>query len=246
MAGFQKAGVRACIEPGDAAPQRHDAQLTAAQVFHVHIRDFQLAPGGRFHRFGDIYNMPVVKIQAGHSIVALGTGRLFLDAHRHAFVVEFNHAVAFRVMDIVAKNDRAATEVVNNFTHTHLAEKNVVAQDKRYRLTRDEFLADQKCLGNAFGLRLHSVGKLYSPAAAVTEQGLETRRVLRRGDDQYVADARRHECSQRIVDHRLVVNRLQLLAGYQRQRIESASGPPRQDDSFFDFVHEFSPVIISL
>jgi hypothetical protein len=49
-------------------------------------------------------------------------------------------------------------------------------------------------------------------SAAVAQQHFEARRVLRRGNDQHVADAGQHQRAQRVVDHRLVVHRQQLLA----------------------------------
>ena len=58
--------------------------------------------------------------------------------------------------------------------------------------------------------------------AAIAEQAAELRQVVRRRDHQDVADAGQHQHRQRIVDHRLVVDRQQLLAmtasviGYSR------------------------------
>jgi hypothetical protein len=50
-------------------------------------------------------------------------------------------------------------------------------------------LADEEGLRQAVRARLHRVRKRSGPTAAVAEQLLEARRVLRRGDDQDVADA---------------------------------------------------------
>ena len=55
-------------------------------------------------------------------------------------------------------------------------------------------------------------------------------RVLRRGDHQHVADARQHQRRQRVVDHRLVVDRDQLLADAQRDRMQPRPGAAGQDD----------------
>ena len=46
---------------------------------------------------------------------------------------------------------------------------------------------------------------------AIAQQGLESRQILRGGNDQDVADARQHERGRRVVNHRLVINRQQLL-----------------------------------
>ena len=54
---------------------------------------------------------------------------------------------------------------------------------------------------------------------AVAEQTLELRRVLRGRDDEDFADTRKHERRQRVVDHRLVVDRHELLADALGDRV---------------------------
>ena len=61
---------------------------------------------------------------------------------------------------------------------------------------------------------MHFVGKLYTELMAVSEQCLKTRGVLRCGDDQDVADACIHKNRQRIIDHRLVIDREKLFRCY--------------------------------
>jgi hypothetical protein len=47
-----------------------------------------------------------------------------------------------------------------------------------------------------------------------------------------VADARQHQGAQRVVDHRLVVDRQQLLADALRDRIQPGAGAAGEDDAF--------------
>ena len=54
---------------------------------------------------------------------------------------------------------------------------------------------------------------------------------MRGGDDQDIPDARQHEGGQRVVDHRFVVNREQLLADQTGEWIEPRSCPARENDS---------------
>jgi hypothetical protein len=61
---------------------------------------------------------------------------------------------------------------------------------------------------------LYDVLEIDAPLAAITEQLLKARGVLRGGDDEDVFDARQHEGGKRVVDHRFVVDRQQLL-GYR-------------------------------
>ena len=112
-----------------------------------------------------------------------------------------------------------------------VAVEDVVAQDECAGLAGDEVLADGECLRQAVGARLLGVGQVHAVARAVPEQALEVGEVRRRGDDQYVPDARQHEGGQRVVDHGLVVDRQQLLGGHERERVQARAGPAGEDDA---------------
>ena len=71
-----------------------------------------------------------------------------------------------------------------------------------------------------------------SPTVAVAQHRLDASAIDGGGDDQHVADPRQHQRAQRVVDHRLVVDRQHLLADRQCGRIEARTGPPGQDDAF--------------
>ena len=92
-----------------------------------------------------------------------------------------------------------------------VAVEDVVAQDQGRVAVADEVRTDDEGLGEAVRARLDGVLQVDAPPATVTEQLLEARGVLRRGDDQDVADAGQQQRGQRVVDHRLVVDRQQLL-----------------------------------
>ncbi|GAO26334.1 hypothetical protein ALISP_6154 [Alicycliphilus sp. B1] len=96
---------------------------------------------------------------------------------------------------------------------------------------RQESLADQKGLRKPIGAGLHGVLQVHAPLAAVAQQLLEARRVLRRADEEDVADAREHQGAERVVDHGLVVHRQQLLADRQRGRVQPGAGAAGEDDA---------------
>src|ERR1019366_525390 len=64
-----------------------------------------------------------------------------------------------------------------------------------------------------------------------SEEVLELGEVARSGDDQDLADAGKHQRRKRVVDHRLVVNRHELLADSAGDRVKSCPGAPGEDDS---------------
>ena len=69
------------------------------------------------------------------------------------------------------------------------------------------------------------------PLVPVAQQIAERRLVARRGDDQKFADAGRHQRRQRIINHRLVVDRQQLLRQRHGDRVQAGAGAARQDNS---------------
>ena len=113
-----------------------------------------------------------------------------------------------------------------------VAVEDVVAEHEGARLAGDEVLADREGLREAVRARLLGVGQVHAVARAVPEQALEVGEVGRRGDDQDVPDARKHEGGQRVVDHGLVVDRQQLLGGHERERVQARAGPACEDDAF--------------
>src|SRR6184192_2499395 len=66
--------------------------------------------------------------------------------------------------------------------------------------------------------------------------------VLRRADDEDVADTRQHQRAERVIDHRLVVHRQQLLADRQGGRMQPRAGPAGEDDALACAVHGRSSV----
>jgi hypothetical protein len=91
--------------------------------------------------------------------------------------------------------------------------------------------ADQIGLRQAIRAGLHRVADLHAPLRAVAEQGLEQRLLVRRVDDEHFADARQHQGAERVIDHRLVVDRQQLLADALGDRIQPGAGAAGQDDT---------------
>ena len=96
----------------------------------------------------------------------------------------------------------------------------------------DELAADHERLREPFGPRLHRVLDLQPDVAAVAEQPAEAVDVGRRRDEQDVPDARQHERRQRVIHHRLVVNRQELLGDDEGQRMEAGSGPAGKKNPF--------------
>ena len=81
-------------------------------------------------------------------------------------------------------------------------------------------------------VRLLGVGELEAELVAVAQQPPEHRQVGGGGDDQDLADPGEHQHRDRVVDHRLVVDRQELLGDHLRHRIEPRARAAGEDDAF--------------
>ena len=113
-----------------------------------------------------------------------------------------------------------------------VAVEDVVAEDKGRVVVADEVGADDEGLGETIRAGLDGVLQVDAPRAAIAEELFEARGVLRGGDDQDVADAGQHQRGQRVVDHRLVVDRQQLLGDRQGGGMEPGAGAASEDEAF--------------
>lgn len=230
---LQQGVVRAGIEPGVAAAHGLDVELAAREVGLVDVGDLEFTACRWLYRLRDIDDVPIVEIEACHGEIRLWLGWLLLEAHGLTLLVELDNAVALGVADIVGKDRRAVRLRGRTLHHDSKvgAVEDVVAQDERTALTREELLADQERLRESFRLRLHGVRDGDAPLRTVAEQALEVRIVRRRRDHKDVPDTREHQCRQRIVDHRLIIDRHELLRHRNRQRIQPRARSTRQDNS---------------
>ena len=237
------------VEPRVAAAQGHDGQRLLLQVHLVERGDLELAARGRLHPMRLGGHVARVEVQSGDGVGALGLGGLLLDGDGTALAVELHDAETLGVVHVVAE-DRGPTGLgvlhgARQVARQAVAVEDVVAEHQGARLAGDELLADGERLGQAVGARLLGVGQVHAVARAVPEQALEVGQVRRRGDDQDVPDARQHEGGQRVVDHRLVVDRQQLLGGHERERVQAGAGTAGKDDAFHIFRPLQSKIVIN-
>ena len=181
----------------------------------VHGGDFQLATGRGLDALGYIDHLVRVEVQAYHCIVRLGLCRFLFDGEAVSVCIELGHAIAFGVAHPIAEYGG----LLFFFGSTHgLAEhggkpvsvENVVAQHQAGGIVTDELLADEEGLCQAVGRGLLGIFETHAEVAAIAQQTLEARQVVRGGDDEYLADAGQHEHGYGVVYHGLVEYRKHL------------------------------------
>ena len=235
LRGLVQALHGAGVQPRVPAAQGDHGQRPLLQVHPVEVGDLQLAAGRRLDPMGLGGDVARVEVESGDGVGALGLGGLLLDGDGPPLAVELHDAEALGVVHVVAE-DRGPTGLcvldgARQVARQAVAVEDVVAEHERARLAVDELLADGERLREAVRRGLLGVGEVHAVARAVPEQALEVGEVGRRGDDQDVPDARKHEGGQRVVDHGLVVDRQQLLGGHERERVQAGAGPSGEDDA---------------
>ena len=235
LRGLVQALHGAGVQPRVAAAQGDDGQRPLLQVHLVEGRDLQLAAGGGLDLGSTEGHVARVEVEAGDGVARLGLGGLLLDGDGPPLRIELHDAEALGVVHVVAEDRGPARLCVldgaRQVARQTVAVEDVVAEHERAGLTIDELLANGEGLGQAVRRGLLRVGEADAEARAVAQQTFEVGQVLRRGDDQDVLDARQHEGRQRVVDHRLVVDRQQLLGGHERERVQARAGPAGEDDA---------------
>ena len=233
LGGLHEALEGASVEPGRAAVHDLDAELAAAQVLAVDVSDFVLAARRGLEVGGDVDDLVVVEVQSGDRVVALGLCGFFFDRKGFALRVKLDHAVALGVAHGVGKHD-AALRVGRGLEDAgHLGSvKDVVAQNQRHRVVANEVAAEHEGLRQTVGLVLHRVLEAAAELRTVAQKLVKQRRVVRRRDEQDFANSGLHQGRKRVVNHRLIVHRHELLADAVRERMESGAGTAGQDDAF--------------
>ena len=234
LPGFEQAVVGAGVEPGVAATHDLDIELALFEVEAVEVGDLEFATGRRLEVAGAVDDRVVVEVEAGDGVVGFGLLRLFFEAQDLAVGVELGNAITLGVMHVVGEDGRACATLVGvaeNIVEV-VAIEDVVTQHEGRVVVADEVGADDEGLGKAVRAGLDGVLQVDAPLATVAEQLLEARGILRGGDDQDVANAGQQQRGQRVVDHRLVVDRQQLLGYRQGGRMEPGTGAAGEDEAF--------------
>ena len=226
--GLGEGIVGAGVQPGEAAAEDLNLELSGGQEFLVDSGDLQLAAGRWLDVFGDFHHLVGVEIKAHHGVVALGALGFLLYREAVAGGVELGHAVTLGVGDPVAEDGGFVIIGVGDGLAEELGEavavEDVVAQHEADAVVADELFSDYEGLGKAVGRGLLGILKVHAEVAAISQQPTEPRQIGRRGYYQNLPYPRQHQCADGIVDHWLVVYGQQLLADAFRNGVKSCAG----------------------
>jgi hypothetical protein len=109
--------------------------------------------------------------------------------------------------------------------------KEVVPQHECCAIRPNVGSADDERPSEPVWNRLNCIADGDTELETIAQQPAECFGIGGRSDDQDVAYTRKYERRQRVVDHRFVKNRQQLLARTQSYWMQSRTGSPRKNDS---------------
>ena len=149
-------------------------------------------------------------------------------------LIELDHAVTLRVADVIPEDGRA-------FFLFAGADEEIFKPLPKKMLSpriRQEWLPLMKsaarrnawAMPSGFGCVMYS--KEHPHWLPSPKEFAELPAVVWRGDDGNLTDARQKENRQRIIDHRLIVDRQQLFADAEREGMKPRTGTARQQDTF--------------
>ena len=231
--GLEQRIGRAGVEPGESAAEPFDVQGVVLEIDAVEVGDLVLATRARLQRGSDIADVLVVEIEPRHGVMRLGIVGLFLEREGAAVRIEFDHAEPLRIADGIGEHRGPVRPGRGPLEHRReaLAVKHVVAEHERRAGAVEKAAADHERLGEAIGARLLGIRERNTKPGAVAQEPLEMGQVVRRGDHEDLAKAREHERRERVVDHRLVVDRQELLRDGERHRMQPCAGAAGEHDA---------------
>ena len=113
-----------------------------------------------------------------------------------------------------------------------LTVEDVISQNQGHILGTHEIPPDQKGLGQTTGTGLNRVVDGKTDMAPIPEHPFKILDIVRRRDQQYLADTGQHQCREGIIDHRFVVDGQKLLADGPRDRVKPRARTASQNDAF--------------
>ena len=240
--GIDQGFLRPRIQPGKALPEERDIQLTLLEIASVQIRDLELPPRGGLQLPRIIYDPIIIEVESRHRVIGFRELRLLLNGDGLPLFIKGNDAEALRIIHIVTEDRRPSLlrgGLSQNLPEA-VARENIVPENHRDGIPADKVRPDQEGLGEPVRRGLYSIAQTDAKLRSVTEKLLKAGRIHRRGDQEDIPDAGVHKNGERIIDHRLVIDRKQLLGCHPRERVKSRAGASGQYNSLHDFPQKSS------
>jgi hypothetical protein len=198
------------------------------------VGDLELAAARRHQVVHDAERVGPQEVHADRDEVALGPSRLLFETDYVALRVQLRDAEALGIGDLVQEGAgaaRAGLELAGRVRQRR-TEQDVVPEDAAESVVADEVAGQADGVGDALRPALIAVREIQPEVLAVRQQLHDVTDALAADDDHDFADAHAGQRRDRVVDHRPVVDRQQMLVGDDGQREEAGGRAARQHEAF--------------
>ena len=124
-----------------------------------------------------------------------------------------------------------------------MAVENIIAENKRNRVTANEITTNQKGLGNAFGAGLRRIADLQAKPLTIFQETPEAVLLMGGRNDKDLTNPRQHKRGERVIDHRFIVDWHELFADCPGNGIQPRARAAGEDNTFhaLSFVRGAAP-----
>src|SRR5690606_13588835 len=199
-------------------------QASFLKVNIIDVCNFQFTATTGLDIFSNADYFVVIKIQAGNSKIRFWLTWLLLYTDGTLILIKLHYAIPLRVIDMIGKH-HAPIRIRMRFQNIlqSCTIEYIVTQNQSNLLFAYKFLSDDKGLSKSFRLGLYRKFKMAAHLTAITQQFLECSRVFRGGDNENLPDSGHHQYRQRVINHRLIVNRHKLLTYSNCQGVKTCA-----------------------
>ena len=217
---------------GPPAAQHVVLEIAGLDVGVVHVGDFQFVALRGPEPADIVEHALIVEIDAAHGIVARRHGRLFVDPD-DARSVERRHPEAFGIRNLLEEDSRSRRLFFKAArVGPDVVLEDVVAEHDADPVAVGEIFAQSQRVGDpAFAVLIRIVDVLEAEVFSIPEQSQEVARRVPAGNEHDLFETGAAQRFERIVDHRLVVHRQQMLVRHLGERTKSSSEAAREDDA---------------
>ena len=199
-----------------------------------HIGDLELTPSGGREVGDDIERIRSQEIDANRDEITLRHGGLLFKPEDCAVRPEFGDTETLGIGDPVEHGSgtpRAFFERRRDVGQSRPAE-NVVPENDAEGVVTDEVPGEADRVGDAESPALIPVRQIEAEVGPISQQLHDVTDTLAADDDHDLPNAHSRERLERVVDHRPVVDRQEVLVRDDREREQSGGGAASEDEAF--------------
>lgn len=237
ICGFQHTLMCSSIKPGKASIQYFHMEFPLFQIIFIHTGDFLLSASAWLYILCYLNYIIGIYIESCDSKRRLRYCRFFYDSDNSIMGIKFYDTISLWISHFVRKHDRFSFILSSlNTCFEHMTEslpiKDIISQYQTDIILADKIFPNCKGLSKPIRISLYRIRNHNSPLTTISEKSLKTLLIIQSRDHQNISNSSQHQDRKRIIYHRLIIDRHQLLGNRERNRMKPCTEAPGKDNSF--------------